>query len=163
MHLDLYKAPQETTVIRMERVHSILAKKGGAAWALSPDDTVFDAIAMMNDRGVGALLVMAAGALVGVISERDYARKVFLQGRSSKETAVREIMSSPVITVSPDHRVDDCLRIMTEHHIRHLPVLDGGKLAGVVSIGDLVSSIIASQAETIEHLSAYITGGYTAV
>jgi CBS domain-containing protein len=160
MHLDLAKAPQETAVMRMERVRSILGRKGPAVWALAPDDTVYRAIEMMNERGVGALLVVDGNELVGVISERDYARKVFLQGRSSKETPVRDIMSSPVITVTPDHRVDECLRIMTDHHIRHLPVFDSGTLAGVVSIGDLVSSVMAAQAEAIEHLSNYIAGGY---
>lgn len=160
MYLDLAKAPQETAVIRMERVRSILARKGPIAWSLSPDDMVYAAIVMMNEHKVGALLVIENGELTGVISERDYARKVFLQGRSSKDTPVRDIMSSPVITVTPEHRVDDCLRIMTEHHVRHLPVIDQGSLIGIVSIGDLVSSVITCQAETIEHLSAYITGSY---
>ncbi len=161
MHLDLEKRPAETAVLKMEAVRAILAHKGRDVWNLAPEATVYDAIAMMDEKGVGALLVVGEEGLVGVISERDYARKVFLRGRSSKETLVSEIMSSPVITVTPDSRVDECLRLMLDHHVRHLPVMEQGKLIGVVSIGDLVSSLISSQREAIEHLSAYISGGYT--
>jgi CBS domain-containing protein len=143
-----------------DTVRSILADKGATIWSVTPDATVYDALAMLAEQDVGALLVMTDGKLVGIFSERDYARKVILMGRSSREMHVREIMTSPVIAVSPDHSVDDCMRIITKHRVRHLPVLDGDTLAGVISIGDLVNSIISAQAETIQHLSNYICGNY---
>jgi len=127
---------------------------------LGPDATVYDAIAMMMEKRAGALLVIADGVLVGIISERDYTRKVILQGRSSKDTLVREIMTRSVITVSPDHSVDECMRIMTEHRIRHLPVLEGATIVGVVSIGDLVKAIISEQAHTIGQLHTCISNSY---
>jgi CBS domain-containing protein len=111
---------------------------------------------------VGALLVISGGTLVGIISERDYARKIILQGRLSKETAVQEIMTGAMHTVTVDDTVDGCMRVMTHHHIRHLPVFDGGKLVGVVSIGDLVNAIISEQARTIDHLHTYIGANYPA-
>jgi CBS domain-containing protein len=113
---------------------------------------------MMADKQVGALLVISDGKIVGIVSERDYARKVVLKGRSSPNTTVAEIMTSPVIAVSPDHSVGDCMEIITKHRIRHLPVMEHERLAGIISIGDLVDSILASQRETIRHLEAYITG-----
>jgi CBS domain-containing protein len=145
-----------------ETILSILRNKsnGNAIWHIDPGATVFEAIAMMADKSVGALLVMAEGRLVGIITERDYARKVFLLGRSSKETRISEIMSSELITVSPEATVDECMRIMTQYRIRHLPVLDGERVAGILSIGDLVNSIISAQAQTIEHLHKYIGGNY---
>jgi CBS domain-containing protein len=143
-----------------ENVGSILFDKGGDIWSVGPDATVYDAIAMMTEKRVGALLVVAHGALVGIVSERDYARKVILQGRSSKDTPVKEIMTRSVITVSAEHSVDECMRIMTEHRIRHLPVLKGSKLVGVVSIGDLVKVIISEQAHTIGQLHTYISNTY---
>ncbi len=143
-----------------ETIAPILADKGGKIWCLGPDATVYDAIAMMMEKRVGALLVIADGVLVGIISERDYARKVILQGRSSKETSVREIMTRSVMTVSPDHSVDECMRIMTEHRIRHLPVLERAAIVGVVSIGDLVKAIISEQAHTIGQLHTYISNSY---
>jgi CBS domain-containing protein len=140
-------------------ISEILAHKGSSVWSISPDATVFEAVQMMADKNVGALLVTDKGKLVGIISERDYTRKVVLRGRTSKQTAVREILSGNVIYVSPSHRVEDCMRLMTQHHIRHLPVLDGDKLLGVVSIGDLVNWIISAQTSTIQQLQTYI-GGY---
>jgi CBS domain-containing protein len=143
-----------------DTVGSVLAQKGGKIWFVEPDASVYEAIAMMMDKGVGALLVLSHGALVGIVSERDYARKVILQGRSSKDTPVSEIMTSPVKTVSPEHTVDACMRIMTEDRIRHLPVIAASKVIGIVSIGDLVKTIIAKQAHTIGQLQTYISGAY---
>lgn len=136
----------------------ILKQKAGSVWSTTRDASVYDAIKLMAERQVGALLVLEQGELVGIISERDYARKVILKGRSSKDTAVGEIMSSPVITVSARHSVADCMRIITENRIRHLPVLDKGSVTGLISIGDLVNWVISEQEETIRHLEAYITG-----
>lgn len=139
---------------------SILGSKSGDIFGLAPSNTVYEAIAMMNEKRVGALLVMDEGRLVGIISERDYARKVILMGRLSKDTAVAEIMTSPVIVVGPDTNVEECMHIMTEQRIRHLPVVEHGQVIGVVSIGDLVHEIISHQAETIEHLHNYIQNPY---
>ncbi len=145
-----------------ETIRSILKKKGSDVWWLSPEASVYDAIVKMADKGVGALVVLEEGKLAGIMSERDYARKVFLKGKSSKETLVREIMSTTVVTVTPGQTVDECMRLMTGHRIRHLPVMEGGEVVGVVSIGDLVNSIISAQAETIHQLSNYIAGKYPA-
>jgi CBS domain-containing protein len=145
-----------------EKIASILNNKNGRIWSTDPEATVYDAIALMADKAIGALLVLSEGKLVGVISERDYARKIILHGRSSKDTRVREIMTSPPITVTPEHTVDECMRIVTEHRVRHLPVLDEDKLVGVISIGDLVNAIIEAQAHTIHQLHTYITGTYPA-
>ena len=141
-----------------ETVASILKKKGDAIWSVQPTATVYEAIALMAEKSVGALLVVSDGKLVGIISERDYARKVVLQRRSSSDTLVHEIMTGSVITVTPDHSVEDCMKLITEHRVRHLPVLTGDKLLGVISIGDLVNAIITEQAETIGHLHTYISG-----
>jgi CBS domain-containing protein len=146
----------------VETVRSILETKGSLAWSVAPEATVYEAIELMAGRSVGALVVVSQGNLVGIVSERDYARKVILKGHSSRDTRVEQIMSSPVITVTPDHTVDECLRIATESRIRHLPVLDGGKLAGIVSIGDLVKAVVSAQAATIHQLNKYITGTYPA-
>ncbi len=139
-------------------IGEILSSKGTNTWAVPPNATVFDAIQIMADKNVGALLVMEGERLVGIISERDYTRKVALKGKSSKQTPVSEILSGQVIHVTPDHTVEDCMRLMTDHRIRHLPVLKGGKVVGVVSIGDLVNWIISAQTSTIAQLQTYISG-----
>lgn len=139
-------------------ISEILNAKGSTAWSVSPDTMVFDAIHMMADKNIGALLVIEGGKLVGIISERDYTRKVALKGKSSKQTAVKEILSGHLVAVSPEHTVEDCMRLMTDHRIRHLPVLDNDRIVGVISIGDLVNWIISAQTTTIEQLQTYISG-----
>ena len=133
-------------------VGSILGRKGLEVYSVAPEATVYDAIALMAAKSVGALLVISEGSLLGIVSEVDYARKVILQGRYSKETQVMDIMVSNPVTVAPEDTVDDCLKLMTYNRIRHLPVLEGLELVGIVSIGDLVNSIIADQADTIDEL-----------
>jgi CBS domain-containing protein len=143
-----------------DTVNSVLSSKGRQVWSVAPTATVLEAIRAMSNKGVGALLVMSHGRLDGIVSERDYARKVILQDRSSKMTQVREIMTSPVVIVTPEDSVEECMRLMTEHRIRHLPVLDRNVVVGIVSIGDLVNWIITTQEETIGHLEGYIAGKY---
>jgi CBS domain-containing protein len=155
--MDLEVAPMQLS----ESIGSILKQKGGLVCSVSPTDTVYAAIELMAEKQVGALIVIRDGKIVGIVSERDYARKVILKGRSSKETTVTEIMSTPVIAVSPEHSVGECMKLISEHRIRHLPVLDRERLVGVISIGDLVNWIISTQSETIRHLEAYITGSPT--
>ena len=141
----------------MSQVKHLLESKGSTVFSISPDAPVLEAIKHMAEHRIGALLVMRGDQLVGVMSERDYARKVILQGRSSSQTAVSDIMSSNPLTVGPDTDVFDCMRLCTDSRIRHLPVVQDGKVVGVISIGDLVKAVIDAQAEQIEHLQRYIT------
>lgn len=140
------------------QIRDILHHKGNSVWTIAPDATVFEAIQMMAEKNIGALLVIEAEKLIGIISERDYTRKVILKGRASKETLVRDILSGKIIFVTPEHTIEECMRLMTEHRIRHLPVLDSARIAGVVSIGDLVNWIISAQNSAIHQLQTYITG-----
>lgn len=143
-------------------VKQILNEKGSDVWAVPPDATIYEALELMAERNIGAVLVMEDDRLVGIFSERDYARKVVLQGKASQETLVREGMTEEVICVRPDQSVEGCMSLMTEKRIRHLPVLEGESVAGVISIGDVVKSVISQQANTIEHLENYITTGHPA-
>lgn len=142
----------------MKLVSQLLDSKGHAILSIAPSDSVLDAIRLMAEKGIGALIVMHADALVGIVTERDYARKVILKGRSSQDTPVKDIMTPDVLTTSAGETIDRCMNLMTEKHIRHLPVVDGNKVTGMISIGDLVKAIIADQKEEIEHLEQYISG-----
>ncbi|HXG51351.1 MAG TPA: CBS domain-containing protein [candidate division Zixibacteria bacterium] len=142
----------------MRKVRDILAAKGSQVWWLPPTATVYDAVALMAEKEVGALLVLEESKLVGIISERDYARKVILQGRSSKETLVKDIMTARVAYAEPDQSIEECMALMTDKRIRHLPVMEQGKVCGIISIGDLVKAIIADQQFIIQQLERYITG-----
>jgi len=142
----------------MRRVKEILAGKGNEIWSIDPDASVYDAIYLLAEKEIGALIVIDDGELIGVISERDYARQIILKGKSSRETKVRDIMTTEVIAAAPDHGIDKCMGLMTEKRIRHLPVVSDGELIGVVSIGDLVRAVIAEQQSTIIDLEKYIAG-----
>src|SRR5258708_3182950 len=141
-------------------ISNILHHKGRNVWSVSPETKVFDAISLLAEKNVGALLVMSGNSLVGIFTERDYTRNVALKGRNSKDTMVREIISSTVLSVTPDHTIEEFMRLITEHRVRHLPVLEEGKVSGVVSIGDLVNWIISSQSVALEQMEQYISGGY---
>ena len=140
----------------MITVRHLLDRKGRELFSIGPDEPVLEAVRLMSERHVGALLVMRGGELVGIVSERDYARKVVLLGRSSSDTSVSQIMSTPVVTVAPESSVEECMRLMTARRIRHLPVLERGRTIGVISIGDLVKAVIDEQQHTIEQLESYI-------
>jgi CBS domain-containing protein len=142
----------------MTRVKDILQVKGRDVCSIEPGATVYDAMKLMADKEIGALMVMEGRKLVGIMSERDYARKVILQGRSSRTTEVREIMTARVVYAQPEQNIEECMALMTEKRVRHLPVIDDGQLIGVISIGDLVKSIIAEQKFIIEQLERYISG-----
>ena len=143
----------------LDTVELILREKQGEMWSISPDATVYEALEIMSDKEVGALLVLERGHVVGILSERDYARKIILKNRSSRDTKVREIMNAPAVTVSPACTVDEAMQLMTDRRIRHLPVVDSvGRLLGIISIGDLVKWTITSHEKTIEQLQNYITG-----
>jgi CBS domain-containing protein len=144
------------------RVRDLLERKGRGAYTVSPSSSVLEALKSMARHGVGALVVVEGDRVIGVVSERDYARKVILTGKSSGETSVKEIMSHPASTVSPDQTIAECMTLMTVQRIRHLPVLESGRLAGLVSIGDLVKSIISDQERRIEQFERYIRGAYPA-
>ena len=141
----------------MARVEALLDMKGRELWSIGPDDTVYAAIELMDRKSVGALVVLHGDVLVGIVSERDYARKVILKGRSSKETKVRDIMTTHVYYTVADEDVESCMAVMTDHRIRHLPVLQERRVIGMISIGDVVKHIIAEQRSTIEHLEHYIS------
>lgn len=142
----------------MKLVQHLLAAKGGQVISIAPTASVFDAIKLMADKGIGSLVVLEGGKLAGIVTERDYARKVILKGRSSETTPVADIMTSEVLTATPDATVDQCMSLMTDRRCRHLPVVENGAVTGMISIGDLVQAIIAGQKEEIEHLEQYISG-----
>ena len=139
------------------KVSDILQVKGQRIFSVTGDVTVYEAVMIMGEKNIGALVVMDADKLSGIISERDYARKIVLKGKASRDTLVKEIMTEKVITVSPEDHIDKCMELMSQKHIRHLPIIDGEKVIGMISIGDVVNAIIASQKETIEQLKNYIT------
>ncbi len=149
---------QKTTTVK-----EILSEKGDQVWSTSPDTTVFDALRFMSEKGIGAVVVMDNQEVVGVFSERDYARKVILEGKSSKDLPVKEIMTRRVMFVKPENSTEECMALMTDKHIRHLPVAVDDKLVGILSIGDIVKAIISQQEFVIEQLENYITGAYISV
>ncbi len=143
----------------MLKVKDVLNSKDNNIWSVSPKDTAYKALEIMADKNIGALMVIDDGKIVGVLSERDYARKVILKGKSSKETNIEELMTSPVISITPDKSIEECMALMTTTRHRHVPVIEDGSLIGIVSIGDVVNAIIIAQKITIQDLTNYITGG----
>jgi CBS domain-containing protein len=143
-------------------VSSLLHHKGSTVWHVAPEATVFDAIKLMAEKNIGALPVLSRGTLVGIFTERDYTRKVALMGKTSRDTRVLEVLSGDVVCVSPNDSVEECMKLMTERRIRHLPVVEGGKILGIISIGDLVNWIISAQNSAIEQMEQYIAGGVSA-
>ncbi len=143
-------------------ISALLHHKGAALWSITPELTVFEAIKLMADKNIGALLVLSGGKLVGVFTERDYTRKIALQGKTSKATKVSEILSSQIVSVTPHHTVEECMKLMTENRVRHLLVLENEKVTGIVSIGDLVNWTISAQDAAIAQMEQYIAGGVTA-
>ncbi len=142
----------------MKSVKDILYSKGHEIWSVKPNDTVFDAVKLMADKGIGAVLVLDGDKLVGIVTERDYARKIILEGKSSKDSSVSEIMTTQVLCVSPERTIEECMALMTDKRARHLPVLDHERVVGIVSIGDLVKAVISEQQVLIDHLQHYISG-----
>ncbi len=155
-------ALREPAIRFAEPVRSILRSKGNVVWSISPDASVYRAIELMAEKHVGSLVVLSGGHLAGIVSERDYARKVILMGRNSMQTLVREIMTKPVMFVTPEQTVDEAMRLMTSRRVRHLPVLEGETVIGMLSIGDIVNWVISWQQQTIHHLEGYIAGKYPA-
>jgi signal-transduction protein with cAMP-binding, CBS, and nucleotidyltransferase domain len=159
----LHDFQEDTILDGMEvsgTIDKILCQKSGEIWSVHPDTSVYDAIKLMAEKNIGALLVMENEQLSGIVSERDYSRKVVLRGKTSRNTIVREIMTTDLTTTHPRETVEECLRFMTDKRIRHLPVVSDGALRGVISIGDLVKEVISSQSATLEQLRDYISGGY---
>jgi CBS domain-containing protein len=142
----------------MTTVRNVLQAKNNNIWSIAPDAVVFDALKIMAEKNVGALLVMQSDKVVGIFSERDYARKIVLKGESSHTTAVKDVMTSGVLSISAEQSIDECMALMTNKHVRHLPVLENGKLIGLISIGDVVKAIISEHEYTIKQLENYITG-----
>ena len=154
------QATTDSKVELSEPVRSLLRQKGQTVWSIPPDATVYEAIEQMADKKIGALVVLCGRRLDGIVTERDYARKVILKGKHSRETRVRDIMTAQVLFVTPNQSIDECMRLMTSRRVRHLPVLEGENVVGIVSMGDLVNWIIASHEQTIQHLQNYIAGTY---
>lgn len=142
----------------MRNVRQLLGTKGGQVWTIGPDQTVYEALTELADKGIGALIVMEGEELAGIFSERDYARRVELEGRTSREAPVRSVMTSDVIYVRPEQSIEECMALMTNRRIRHLPVMEAGQVVGVISIGDVVKEVIAEQEFKIEQLENYISG-----
>jgi CBS domain-containing protein len=144
----------------MKSVEKVLRTKGSEAWHIAPQASVYEALQLMSEKEVGSILVLEEGEVVGIFTERDYARKLILKGKFSKDTAVRELMTQEVLYVEPQNTIEDCMVLMTNNRVRHLPVMENGKLVGIVSLGDMVKHIISEQESTIAQLEKYITGSY---